>query len=54
MLRTLAAWFEIANVDELLAGLGGRQPGDMFTLGSLATAWTRLRTVSSRAALRRR
>jgi hypothetical protein len=51
LLRTLAAWFEIANVDELLAGLGGRQPGDLFTLGSLATAWPRLRTAGSRAEL---
>lgn len=52
LLRTLAAWFEIANVDELLAGLSGRQPGDLFTLGSLATAWTRLRAAGSRAELR--
>lgn len=51
VLRTLAAWFEIANVDELLARLGGHQPGDMFVLGSLGTAWTRLRTASSRASL---
>ena len=51
LLRTLAAWFEIANVDELLAGLGGRQPGELFTLGSLDTAWTRLRNASSRAAV---
>lgn len=52
LLRTLAAWFEIANVDELLAGLAGRQPGDLYTLGSLATAWSRLRTANSRAELR--
>jgi hypothetical protein len=51
LLRTLAAWFEIANVDELLAGLGGRPPGDLFTLGALATSWTRLRAATSRAAL---
>ncbi len=52
VLRTLAAWFEIANVDELLAGLAGRQPGDLFTLGALATAWGRLRAVGSRTELR--
>jgi hypothetical protein len=51
LLRTLAAWFEIANTDELLAGLGG-QRGDHFTLGSLATAWPQLRNASSVAGLR--
>ena len=52
LLRTLAAWFEIANADELLAGMGGGQRGDQFTLGSLATAWPRLRHASSVAGLR--
>ncbi len=52
LLRSLAAWFEIANVDELLAAMGGSQPGELYTLGSLATAWSRLRTAGSRAALR--
>lgn len=51
LLRTLAAWFEIANVDELLAGLGGRQPGELFTLGALATSEARLRTATSRSEL---
>lgn len=51
LLRTLAGWFEIANVDELLAGLGGRQPGELFTLGSLATSEARLRTASNRSEL---
>jgi hypothetical protein len=52
LLRTLAAWFEIANVDELLAGMGGDQPGELYTLGSLATAWSRLRTATSRDGIR--
>src|SRR5579859_2883435 len=38
LLRTLAAWFELANVDELLAAF----PGPPFELGALATAWPRL------------
>jgi hypothetical protein len=52
VLRTLAAWFEIANADELLAAMSGHQPGQMFTLGSLATAWPRLRHAASVAGLR--
>ncbi|HXZ70461.1 MAG TPA: hypothetical protein VEH31_06225 [Streptosporangiaceae bacterium] len=52
LLQTLAAWFEIANVDELLAAISGREPGEMFTLGSLATAWPRLRDAGSVAGLR--
>jgi hypothetical protein len=40
MLRTLAAWFELANVDEMLAA----QDGPSFELGALETAWSRLRT----------
>jgi hypothetical protein len=52
LLRTLAAWFEIANVDELLHGIQTGQPGNLFTLGSLATAWTRLREAGSVPGLR--
>ena len=52
LLRTLAAWFEIANVDELLHTMRTGQPGNLFTLGSLATAWTRLREAGSVADLR--
>ncbi len=52
LLRTLAAWFEIANVDELLHGMDSGQPGSLFTLGSLATAWTRLREADSVPGLR--
>ena len=62
LLQALAAWFEIANVDELLMILDGRplaldarEPavqGELFTLGSLATAWPRLRNAGSVAGLR--
>jgi hypothetical protein len=52
LLRTLAAWFEIANVDEHLQAMDTGQPGTLFTLGSLATAWPRLRDAGSVADLR--
>jgi hypothetical protein len=47
LLRLLAGWFEIANVDELLQALAGRPSGAEFQLGALATAWPRLREASS-------
>lgn len=53
MLRLLAGWFEIANVDELLQALAGRRPGPAFQLGGLATAWPRLSQAGSVADLRR-
>jgi hypothetical protein len=40
MLRTLASWFELSNVEEMLAA----RPGAEFDPGALATAWPRLRT----------
>jgi hypothetical protein len=52
LLRVLAAWFEIANVDEMLQALGGRPAGPEFQLGALATAWPRLRKATSRSGLR--
>jgi hypothetical protein len=52
LLRTLAAWFEIANVDEQLHSMETGQPGTLFTLGSLATAWPRLSEAGSVAELR--
>ncbi|HEU5161041.1 MAG TPA: hypothetical protein VFU43_28850 [Streptosporangiaceae bacterium] len=51
--RTAAAWFEIANVDELLHGFGGdgaREPP--YRLGALATAWSRLAACRTPAELR--
>jgi hypothetical protein len=52
LMRALAGWFEIANVDELLSGLAGRPADDLFQLGALATAWPRLRRAASHAELR--
>lgn len=53
LLRLLAGWFEIANVDELLQVQAGLPAGPEFQLGALATAWPRLREARSAAELRR-
>lgn len=53
MLRLLAGWFEIANVDELLHAQTGQPAGPEFQLGALATAWPRLSEARSGAELRR-
>jgi hypothetical protein len=42
MVRTLAAWFEIANIEQHVAALTGRSAQPLFHLGTLATAWPRL------------
>jgi hypothetical protein len=52
LLRLLASWFEIANVDELLQALAGRPAGAEYQLGALATAWPRLRTARNPTELR--
>lgn len=52
LLRTLGAWFELANVDELLQVIAGRPADAEFRLGALATAWPRLRQAGSHAELR--
>jgi hypothetical protein len=54
MLRSLAGWFEIAGVDELLQRLAGRPSEEPFHLGALATAWPRLATARSTVELRER
>lgn len=53
-LRALAAWFEIANVDDRLAYLGGAEVDTPFALGGLATAWPRLADAGSTAEIRAR
>jgi hypothetical protein len=53
LLRVLACWFEIANVDELLRALTDRPAGPEFRLGALATAWPRLATARTVTELRR-
>jgi hypothetical protein len=40
--RSLAGWFEIANVDDLLRGLAGGTHPAPYRLGRLAVAWPRL------------
>lgn len=52
LMRPLAGWFEIANVDELIEELEGRPAGARFELGALATAWPRLRASASLGELR--
>ncbi len=52
LIRVLAGWFEIANVDELLSEMTGRPTEDIFQLGAVATAWPRLRRSASPAELR--
>jgi len=48
LVRTLAAWFELANIDVRLAALvsDGREPPP-FALGGLATAWPRIEQARS-------
>jgi hypothetical protein len=52
LLRVLSAWFEVANVDELLQSIAGRPTDAEFRLGALATAWPRLRQAASNGELR--
>jgi len=52
LLRTLGGWFEVANVDELLQVIAGRPAEPEFQLGTLATAWPRLRRAASIGDLR--
>jgi hypothetical protein len=52
LLRSLSAWFEVANVDELLQGMTGGRAGSEFQLGALAIAWPRLRRAATLAELR--
>ncbi len=54
LLRTLVAWFELANVDELLQALAGRPAGAEFRLGALVTAWPQLSQATSHDDLRSR
>ena len=42
VVRALAGWFEIANVEDRLAYLLGHEPQRPFELGSLSLAWPAL------------
>jgi len=52
LMRILAGWYEIANADERIAELSGRDTGATFTLGALATAWPALRRSASLGQMR--
>lgn len=52
LLRRLASWFEIANVDEHLRALHGWPAEPPYRLGTLATAWPRLAAAGSVEQLR--
>lgn len=51
-LRALAAWFEVANLDDRLAYLEGAEVPSPFMLGGLATTWPRLAGAQSAGELR--
>lgn len=52
LLRLLAGWYEIANVEEHLQALSGAAAEPPYQLGTLATAWPRLAGTGSPAELR--
>jgi hypothetical protein len=52
LVRSVAAWYEIANVEDRLAELGGRSVPPPFELGSLAVAWSRVAQARSPGELR--
>lgn len=53
LVRVLAGWWEVRNVENHLAGMTGAARFVPYDLGRLDTAWDRLRTTQSPAALRR-
>lgn len=52
LVRTLAAWFELANIEDRLDYLGGGPLRDPFVLGGLAAAGDRAASATSVAELR--
>jgi len=50
--RALAAWFELVNLEERLAFLGGAELRQPFDLGALATAWPAAAQAQTAAELR--
>jgi hypothetical protein len=52
LIRVLAGWFEIANIDAHLARLEGRPAPDDFAPGALATAWPAVRRAATAAEVR--
>jgi hypothetical protein len=52
VLRALAGWFELVNIQERLASFVGGPPPRPFDLGSLSTAWNTLSQAQTPAELR--
>ncbi|GAB2862063.1 hypothetical protein [Lentzea nigeriaca] len=52
LVRLLAGWFEVANVLEHVRSLAGESSGELYRLGTLATAWPRLAATTSLVGLR--
>ena len=50
--RLLAAWFELANIEERMRYLAGREVPAPFELGALATAWPTVSGAGSAAEVR--
>jgi hypothetical protein len=53
LLRTLAAWFELANLEDRIAYFGGAPFRSPFELGSLAVVWPHAAGTQSLGELRR-
>ncbi|WP_141585781.1 hypothetical protein [Actinomadura sp. WMMA1423] len=53
-MRTMAGWFEVANIDGLLQRLAGRPAEEPYALGALATAWPVLADAPDTASVRER
>jgi hypothetical protein len=52
LVRRLAAWYEIANLNEQFRRLAGEPAEPAYELGALATSWRRLAACGSRAQVR--
>jgi len=51
-LRAVAAWYELANIEDRLASLAGDDVAQPFELGALASSWRRVSPGSSVSAVR--
>jgi hypothetical protein len=50
--RSLAAWFELSNIEDRLASFAGAKPAPPFALGVLSTAWGSAATTQNAEELR--
>ncbi|MGZ4203647.1 MAG: hypothetical protein ACXVRH_16480 [Thermoleophilaceae bacterium] len=53
-IRALAAWYELANIEDRLLFLSGGEPATPFELGALATAWPEIAEARSPGEIRAR